>query len=69
MIAAIGCIAVFISGLSTTMTAAELACVFNNLPAQVWRNDIGDIDVIDATQEGCSDDHQYEHEPKKKKLP
>lgn len=32
----------------------------------MWRNDIGNIDIIDATQEGCSNDHQYEHEPKKR---
>lgn len=48
------------------VTATEQACMFNNLPAQMWRNDIGNIDIIDATQEGCSNDHQYEHEPKKR---
>lgn len=67
MMVAIGRIAVFIFGLSATMTTAELACVLNHSPAQMWRNDVGDIDVVDATQEGCSDDHQYEHEPKKKR--
>lgn len=30
----------------------------------MWRDDIRDIDIIDATQEGCSNDHQYEHESK-----
>lgn len=34
----------------------------------MWRNDIGNIDIVDATQEGCSNDHQYEHEPEKQAL-
>lgn len=30
---------------------------WKNLPAQMWRDDIRNIDIIDATQEGCSNDH------------
>lgn len=48
-----------------TITAAGYACGLNILPAQMWRDDIRDVDIIDATQEGCSNDHQYEHESKK----
>lgn len=28
----------------------------------MWRNDIRNIDIVDATEEGCSNDHQYKHE-------
>lgn len=35
------------------------------LPAKMWRDDIRNVDVVDATEEGCSNDHQYKHESKK----
>lgn len=35
------------------------------LLAQMWRDDIRNIDIVDATEEGCSNDHQYKHESKK----
>lgn len=35
------------------------------LPAQMWRDDVGNVDIVDATEEGCSNDHQYKHESKK----
>lgn len=35
------------------------------LPAKMWRDDIRNVDVVDATEEGCSNDHQYKHKSKK----
>lgn len=37
------------------------------LPAKMWRRDVGDVDVVDATEERRSDDHQYEHESKNRR--
>lgn len=36
------------------------------VPAKMWRDDIGNVDIVDATEEGRSNDHQYKHEPKQK---
>lgn len=33
----------------------------------MWRRDVGDVDVVDATEERRSDDHQYEHESKNRR--
>lgn len=37
------------------------------LPAKMRRDDIGNVDIVDAAEEGRPNDHQYEHESKKKK--
>lgn len=29
----------------------------------MWRYYIRNVNVVDATQEGCPNDHQYKHEP------
>jgi len=34
----------------------------------MWRDDIRNIDIVDATEEGCSDDHQYKHKSEKRKV-
>lgn len=34
-------------------------------PAKMWRDDVRHVDVVDATEEGCSNDHQYKHESEK----
>ena len=31
----------------------------------MWRDDIGNVDVVDAAEEGRPNDHQYEHESEK----
>lgn len=33
-----------------------------NLPAKMWRDYIRNVNVVDATQEGGPNDHQYKHE-------
>ena len=42
---------------------AETGITLMILPSQMRGNDIRDVDVIDPAEKGCSDDHQYEHEP------
>lgn len=35
-------------------------------PAKMWRDGIRNIDIVEATEEGRSNDHQYKHKSKKK---
>lgn len=37
------------------------------IPAEMWRDYIRNINVVDATQEGRPNDHQYKHESIEKK--
>lgn len=36
-------------------------------PAKPWRDDVRNVDVVDATEEGRTDYHQYEHKSRTEK--
>lgn len=40
---------------------------FKVLPAKLWRDDIRNKDIVDPTEEGSSNNHQYEHKSKKQR--
>lgn len=49
--------------MQTLQTVSKHLSIKIFLPAEMWRDYVRNINVVDATQEGRPNDHQYKHEP------